>query len=404
MYSQTFKILVFVAIAFGILHLSNNVQAKTISGYNELMPVVAKEISRESQDQMQKDIEVAESDVRSEISEGRIRRVKSGNPTKVFMFDNEYVAIGFETNIYVKTHMEKVAYVLLFKINTPDKIHYIEKYNSWKGKAISQYQSVNKKQLCNIFSSLTGIDACKKTVTVAQKTTLFDMEAALAKKADKKHKHTISDITSGRIKAKHIDSAITRDAELNAAIKTAMKKQSHALAIALKKPKITAKGPDPAYVKKLEKRIAQMEKTINRLSNLLQGVSRQKNELTFSGINLHIVNGTGNTEGQVNGLGNLIVGYNEPRTGGHVAKHTGSHNVIIGSMHSYSSYGGLVAGSTNTITGKYSSVSGGQWNTASGDYSSVSGGHLSSAKGKYSTVNGGLSSSATDENGCAGCN
>ncbi len=403
MHRQTSKIIIFIAIAFGILHLSNNVQAKTISGYNELMPVIAEGNSREKQDVMQEDIKAAETGVLAEISGGRGRRVKAGNPTKVFIYDNKYAAIGFETNIYVKTHMERIGYILLFKIDAKDKISYLGKYKSWKGKAVTQYQSVSKKQVCRDFSTLTGIDACKKTVTVGQKTSLFDMESALAKKAEKKHKHTLSDITSVKIKAKQIDSGITRDTELNAAIKAAMKKQSEALNKALSKPRVKTGGPDPAYVKKLEKRIARMEKTITKLSNLLQGVSRQKNELTFSGINIHVVNGTGNTEGKVNGLGNLIVGYNEPRTGGHVAKHTGSHNVIVGSMHSYSSYGGLVVGSTNTITGKYSSVSGGQWNTSSGDYSSVSGGHLSSAKGKYSTVNGGLSSSATDENGCAGC-
>lgn len=403
MYRQASKILVFVAIAFGILHLSNNVQAKTISGYNDLMQVIAKKSSQEAQKIMRDNIEGAEADVLSKITGGRGRQ-KSGVPTKVFMFDNKYAAIGFETNIYVKTHMEKVGYILLFEIDAPDKIRYLGKYKSWEGNAISQYHSISQKQLCSDFSALTGVDDCKKTVTIGRKTTLFDMESALAAKADKKHKHTISDITSGKIKATQIDGAITRDAELNAAIRAAMKKQSEALSRALKKPQVKIGGPDPAYVKKLEKRIATLEKSIKKLSNLLQGVSRQKNELTFSGINIHLVNGTGNTEGKVNGLGNLIVGYNEPRTGGHVAKHTGSHNVIIGSMHSYSSYGGLVAGSTNTISGKYSAVSGGQWNTASGDYSSVGGGHLSSAKGKYATVNGGLSSSATDENGCAGCN
>jgi len=404
MYRQTFKVFVFVAIAFGILHFSNNVQAKKISGYKDLMPVIAKGTPQKAQEMMQKNVEGSEADVLSKISGGRGRRVKPGVPTKVFIFDNKYAAIGFETNIYVKTHMEKVGYILLFEIQTPDKINYLGKYQSWEGKAITQYHSISKKQLCANFSALTGVDDCKKTITVGRNTTLFDMESEFAKKADKQHGHRASDITSGKIKAKYIDSAIARDSELNAAIKAAMKKQSATFTKALSKPDVTKGGADPSYVKRLEKRVAQMEKTIKRLSNLFQGVSRQKNELTFSGINIHVVNGTGSTEGKVNGLGNLVVGYNEPRTGGHVAEHTGSHNVIIGSMHNYSSFGGLVAGSTNTISGKYSSVSGGHWNTARGDYSSVSGGHLSSAKGKYSTVNGGLSSAATDENGCAGCN
>ena len=53
---------------------------------------------------------------------------------------------------------------------------------------------------------------------------------------------------------------------------------------------------------------------------------------------------------------------------------TGSHHLIVGSEHSYSSYGGLVAGWGNTISGTYSSVSGGWKNSASGPLSSVSGG------------------------------
>src|SRR5262245_11931960 len=46
-------------------------------------------------------------------------------------------------------------------------------------------------------------------------------------------------------------------------------------------------------------------------------------ELILTGANLRIVNGLGSTE-TTNGLGNLLVGYNEPR-GGSDDKRTGSH-------------------------------------------------------------------------------
>src|SRR4029434_10807401 len=81
------------------------------------------------------------------------------------------------------------------------------------------------------------------------------------------------------------------------------------------------------------------------------------NELVITGANLRIVNGLGSTD-TTNGLGNLIVGYNEPREFGPDV-HTGSHNVIVGRRHHFSSFGGLVVGDNNTISGNFATVSGG---------------------------------------------
>ena len=122
-------------------------------------------------------------------------------------------------------------------------------------------------------------------------------------------------------------------------------------------------------------------------------------DVFFEGCNVHILSGSGSTSGftaganTVNGLGNLIVGYNENI--GFSAR-TGSHNIVVGPFHAYSSYGGLVAGIDNTISGPFASVSGGQSNTASGAFpSSVSGGRNNEASGFYSSVSGGASRSAT---------
>jgi hypothetical protein len=112
-------------------------------------------------------------------------------------------------------------------------------------------------------------------------------------------------------------------------------------------------------------------------------------EVLFSGVNVRIVNGTGNTE-TTNRCGNLIVGYNESRPdllGGDVR--TGSHNIIVGQQNNYSSFGGLVAGFLNDSQAAYASVSGGNHNTASGNYSSVSGGNANFATGNSSSVSGG---------------
>ncbi|MCP4129905.1 MAG: hypothetical protein GY754_02705 [bacterium] len=138
------------------------------------------------------------------------------------------------------------------------------------------------------------------------------------------------------------------------------------------------------------------------LEGTLEGVTRLTDPYTgqttirFSGVNLQVVNGLGYTNGvddnewtggTVNGLGNLIVGYNEKKASG--SNKSGSHNFIVGSKHNYSSYGGLVAGIRAAISGRYSSVSGGMDNTAGGNFSSVSGGDGNTASASYSSVSGG---------------
>ncbi|MFO0891208.1 MAG: hypothetical protein U0790_18950 [Isosphaeraceae bacterium] len=73
---------------------------------------------------------------------------------------------------------------------------------------------------------------------------------------------------------------------------------------------------------------------------------------------------------------------------------TGSHNLILGDLNNYSSYGGLVVGSFNAVTDAYCSVSGGVGNTASVFGSSVSGGVGNTASGAESTVSGGYRNTA----------
>jgi hypothetical protein len=115
-------------------------------------------------------------------------------------------------------------------------------------------------------------------------------------------------------------------------------------------------------------------------------------DAVFEGVNVHVRNGLGGTD-SVNARGNLIVGYDEARTTG--SDKTGSHNLVVGWQHNYSSYGGLVAGSQNTVSAPFGSVSGGQNNTASAWVSSVSGGYTNTASGGWSSVSGGSSRSVS---------
>jgi hypothetical protein len=148
----------------------------------------------------------------------------------------------------------------------------------------------------------------------------------------------------------------------------------------------------------------------------------------FNRVNVQITNGMGATNGDpgaasptdpgmVNGLGNLIVGYNEgvgsapefcsdPTHDNQVDcendgdiwganQRSGSHNLVIGVGHGYTTHGGLIAGLANGVNGAWSSASGGGANFASGLVSSVSGGTMNAATSNFSSVSGGDSNEAS---------
>jgi hypothetical protein len=160
------------------------------------------------------------------------------------------------------------------------------------------------------------------------------------------------------------------------------------------------KEPPEGGEKGLAQRVAALEQ-------LLKHFSREGNEVFLTGANLHIVNslgqtGCGSEEEPIpdcpNGLGNLIVGYNEPRDpvdSEDQNVRTGSHNVVVGEQHKFSRFGGLVVGFSNTISGDFAVVSGGRFNGASGDFASVSGGQENTASGFAAAVSGGAQNTAS---------
>jgi len=123
--------------------------------------------------------------------------------------------------------------------------------------------------------------------------------------------------------------------------------------------------------------------------------------MLFSGVNVQIVNGLGATNGNeanptsltpdgtsVNGLGNLIVGYNELGNPT-VDDRTGSHNLIVGRANTFTSYGSLVTGWQNTSGGVYSSVTAGNMNMANADFSVINGGLSNTTSNVASVIIGG---------------
>jgi hypothetical protein len=137
----------------------------------------------------------------------------------------------------------------------------------------------------------------------------------------------------------------------------------------------------------------------------------------LSGINLQIVNGAGTALLKENGLGNLIIGYNE-RGGGreHCSKgtdapfvpiveagacaaaggtwgaelRTGSHYIVVGPYNDYTALGGVVFGTGNISDGQGANVLGGGGNEAAEWYATITGGSANSARGVFASAVGGF--------------
>jgi hypothetical protein len=139
----------------------------------------------------------------------------------------------------------------------------------------------------------------------------------------------------------------------------------------------------------LTARVATLEAANSELQTRLAGVSRSGSTLRFNAMNVQITNGEGTTN-TTNGLGNLLIGYNETP-----GAQTGSHNLMLGITQTFTSYGGLLAGNHNSVTAPYSSITGGNTNIASALNSVVSGGSSNHATGLFSSVSGGAANTAS---------
>ena len=98
------------------------------------------------------------------------------------------------------------------------------------------------------------------------------------------------------------------------------------------------------------------------------------------------------------------MGYNES-----TADRDGSHNLVIGAGHGFTSYGniiggyenragapwGLVVGTDNRLESPWGSISGGSNNIVGADRGSISGGFSNSVTGSWATVAGGRKNRAT---------
>jgi hypothetical protein len=134
---------------------------------------------------------------------------------------------------------------------------------------------------------------------------------------------------------------------------------------------VLASTRNGSRIASLEGRVTDLETSnttlqgqIESLEALLAGVTRDNTTLKFTGMDLQIVNAADSTA-TTNGLGNLIIGYNAQRAG---ATRTGSHYLVVGDEHEWTSYGGILAGNRNTASGYTSPILGGQERTVATDY------------------------------------
>ena len=154
-------------------------------------------------------------------------------------------------------------------------------------------------------------------------------------------------------------------------------------------------APSAQGVPDLRAQLDRLAAKVAVLEAKLACVTGAGKDFIFEGCNVHVRNGTGQTGGTPNGLGNLIVGYNEAGANPAPGARSGSHNLVVGPGHSYKSIGGLVAGRNNAVEAPYASVVGGMNNRATGELSHVAGGGGllpeagNEAKGQLSSVMGG---------------
>jgi hypothetical protein len=128
--------------------------------------------------------------------------------------------------------------------------------------------------------------------------------------------------------------------------------------------------------------LGSLQHQVSALKAKLAGVSRVGHTLGLVGMNLQLENGRGST-GVDNGLGNLIIGYNEG-----AGQQTGSHNLVVGNHQTFTAWGGIIGGdynnlaaplsvlfgSHNEVAGAFDAVTGGEYNLATDEFASVAGG------------------------------
>ncbi|MBF0227344.1 MAG: hypothetical protein HQK76_18015 [Desulfobacterales bacterium] len=269
-------------------------------------------------------------------------------PIQLIKLNVDYTAITF--NVSVKNsngEQKKGIFQLLFEKYNSNEMRFSNDYLSWVGEQeIEEYKNIPQNTLCRYY-----LNSCIPTKRTEDQEKEYENILRYVELSMKSNKN-LEEIENLKNRIKELESNV--------------------------------------------KHLSELESTVKHLVNLFSAVSKDGNKIVFTGVNLQIVNGTGKTETS-NGVGNLIVGYNEPDSKNRL-KTTGSHNIAVGQKNSYTSFGGIVSGEDNEISGKYSAVLSGKENKADGKFATIIGGNNNSAQGDYSNINGGTNRTVTNTN------
>jgi outer membrane murein-binding lipoprotein Lpp len=106
----------------------------------------------------------------------------------------------------------------------------------------------------------------------------------------------------------------------------------------------------------LQTRVAELKTTNAELQARLACVSGTSNawDLFLEGCNVHVRDASGGTD-STSGQGNLIIGYDEGFGG-----KSGTHNLVVGPNHTYTSWGGVLFGQRNAVTAPAASALAGE--------------------------------------------
>ncbi len=181
----------------------------------------------------------------------------------------------------------------------------------------------------------------------------------------------------------------------------------------------TAQKTTTAIITRLNSNVA----TLNtKTKYLTTGIDRNGYPASyFTACNVYIQDGLGSTSGiptdpilsnlildsinppsppRTNGLGNLIIGYNEADPNNTAQIVTGSHNLILGGGNSYDSFGGIIDGIDNQISEPYDTIISGYLNQTDALLSVVLDGNSNFVSGQNSTISGGTNNIADGFDSC----
>ncbi|MBF0099726.1 MAG: hypothetical protein HQK77_02350 [Desulfobacterales bacterium] len=347
--------IMFLFVSTAIFWFVSGAFSEKINGYSELDKILQQ--SGINTDNYKTEIENIKLSVKDQFARKR-KEVSFDKPIEIIPISPKYISISIEAKVKLEgataAQEKKSVITVLMERSLTNNLEAVT-FLAWSGeKDMKEYESLNVEKLCQYYREYRKVEDCYPTKQVATET----KDAPKQDKA-KSGFFTISadSISSGTIKADYIDPVIARDNEVDEKVKAVSstvytKEYVDKLNERIQKLETILMGSVQttkdqlsnvtslntriekmeASITKLEQALSKMDKQmaqIAQIDSLLKGVSRQGDDIIFSRVNIKLNNGSGKSEGSGNGLGNLVLGYNQDKV---VNTKNVSHSAVIGSM------------------------------------------------------------------------